>query len=152
MRRIAPPPACMAIALVLAACGGSEQGRQNAEEQVRDSIATLERAIASEDPRAICRLLSVEAMQAVPQFHGGAPENCVAVYDDMLGGSTTDADARLDDERVRISGGVAFVSATNAHTGELERAEFVRERGTWKARQWFSALSRVASPAGGRYR
>ena len=119
-----------AVALAVAACGGtadSAQDFEGAEQDVARAIEDLEEAGQEDEPRRICQALLAREVVENIEASGG---DCVEAVEKALDQTDTFS---LTVESVRVSGTTALARVeTGVDEEKLETIELVREGDAWR--------------------
>lgn len=134
----------VAVALGVAACGSDDDaGGATAgsdEQQIRDSVSTMQKAMNERDWETVCGVIAKEARKFVMQAEGHP--TCEQGIGDLLTDDATGTDVNQESESVsidtvEINGDQAIVTGTQPDKKGLQKATVVREGGSWKIANWF---------------
>jgi hypothetical protein len=137
----------VAVALGGVACGSEDDGggatagsASSDEQQIRDSISTMQKAMNERDWESVCDVLAKEPRKIAKQAEGHP--TCEQGIGDLLTDDATGTDVNEESESisidtVEINGDRALVTGTQLDQKGLQRATVVREGGSWKIASWF---------------
>lgn len=139
----------LSLALGVVACGGSDDDGQSVDEQrIRVAVEQTRKALVQGDEDAFCASLSRSARQ----LHAGSgdqADTCERHFAALFESGRIAETSSHEVGSVRVDGDRATVVALPKGTAKPERAAFVRERGTWKVRSWFSSSAPASDASGG---
>lgn len=135
----------VAVALAFATGGGacgsdSDAGATGApaERQIRATIDRMGEALAGSDARALCGLMSRQALHQLPEGASPDVQGCVRTFRGAFleGGVHEDPHPRVIG--INVDGDQATARARPRPGAEVQRAAFIKEGGEWKVLGWFT--------------